>query len=259
MKAALLRIEGPWAHFKRPETNNNPLTHDFITKTALIGMIGAVTGKERAEMTALFPQLSEDLLYGVALERAVKKQSWAFTLRRFSSDIKNRLEAPGLSPRPFEFLKEPKFRVVLALQNSRSEALFSAFVDLVRNGEVHYDPVLGLHNCPAELTFIDEGTAEAGSGAFETEGFLPDTVRRRITPGGPFRIGFDRIPAYQNGDMWNPPDRYVEVIYRDFLPGVSQRLGGEGDHLRIRWSHESEGRGEEGRENKGKEEAWCLI
>ena len=59
MKAIQIIVEGNWGHFKRPETNNNPLTHDFITKTALIGMIGAVLGYERAEMKDLFPQLSD--------------------------------------------------------------------------------------------------------------------------------------------------------------------------------------------------------
>ena len=46
MKGLQLNVEGNWAHFKKPETNNNPLTHDLITKTALIGMIGAVLGIE---------------------------------------------------------------------------------------------------------------------------------------------------------------------------------------------------------------------
>ena len=86
MKTAMLCVQGNWAHFKKPETNNNPLTHDFLTKTALLGMIGAVLGKERDAMKGLFPRLSEDLRYGVALLRPVKKQTWSFTLRRFAAD-----------------------------------------------------------------------------------------------------------------------------------------------------------------------------
>ena len=62
MKGVLFELKGNWGHFRKPETNNNPLTHDFITKTALIGLVGAVLGKERDEMKELFPQLSEDLL-----------------------------------------------------------------------------------------------------------------------------------------------------------------------------------------------------
>jgi CRISPR-associated protein Cas5h len=48
MKGFQLEISGNWGHFKKPETNNNPLSHDFITKTALIGMIGAVLRHRKA-------------------------------------------------------------------------------------------------------------------------------------------------------------------------------------------------------------------
>lgn len=79
MKGFQFKIDGDWAHFKKPETNNNPLSHDLIPKTALIGMIGAVLGIERKKMKFLFPQLSEDLLYGVELLKPVTKTSCGFT------------------------------------------------------------------------------------------------------------------------------------------------------------------------------------
>ena len=86
-------IEGKWGHFKKPETNNNPLSHDIITKTALIGLIGAVIGIYRVTMRALFPQLYEDFLYGVQLLSPVRKLSWGFT----SKTAINRQEAEHLN------------------------------------------------------------------------------------------------------------------------------------------------------------------
>ena len=86
MKAWKLCIAGDWAHFKRPETNNNPLSHDFITKTAFTGMIGAVLGISRNEMKEQFPILSEALLYGV-YPGIVKKESWSFTMRVLGAEI----------------------------------------------------------------------------------------------------------------------------------------------------------------------------
>lgn len=53
MKGLQFKIDGDWAHFKKPETNNNPLSHNLIPKTALIGMIGAVLGIEREKMKSL--------------------------------------------------------------------------------------------------------------------------------------------------------------------------------------------------------------
>ena len=151
MKGFQLEIKGNWGHFKRPETNNNPLSHDLITKTALIGMIGAVLGIERQKMKSLFPQLSEDLLYGVQLLHPVKKISWGFTSHTAINPT-----AAG-TPKYFEFLREPSFAVWIALQNNRSENIFERFVDSVKNGNAEYPPILGWHNCPAELIYVSEG------------------------------------------------------------------------------------------------------
>jgi len=246
MDTLLLRISGNWGHFKKPETNNNPLTHDFITKTALIGMIGAVLGKDRENMRPLFPQLSEDLKYGVVLEKPVKKQAWAFTLRRFAAGRAN-LEVTGLSPRPFEFLKDPCFRVAVALVNERSQEMFDMFAHLVMNSETHFDPILGLHNCPAEISLLGRHEVEEAEGRFRTEGFVPCALKPRPEDTASFRVGFERLPSYQNADMWNPPDRYVEVVYMDVSRGGERpHLAGDGEHYRIHT-------------NDGKEEQWCLI
>ena len=55
MKGHQIIIKGNWAHFRKADTNNNPLTHDFITKTALIGLIGAVLGIERKKNEGAIP------------------------------------------------------------------------------------------------------------------------------------------------------------------------------------------------------------
>ena len=114
-------------------------------------MIGAVLGIERQKMKSLFPQLSEDLLYGVQLLHPVKKISWGFTSHTAINPT-----AAG-TPKYFEFLREPSFAVWIALQNSRSEIIFDRFVDSVKNGNAEYSPILGWHNCPAELKFISSG------------------------------------------------------------------------------------------------------
>jgi CRISPR-associated protein Cas5h len=150
MNALTINISGNWGHFKKVDTNNNPLTHDFITKTALIGIIGAVNGIERKDMKDIFPQLSEDLLYSVALNNHVKKESWGFTLR----SVKVNLEK---SPWQFEFLKSPDFRVVIALKNERSKKIFNAFCQNIENGRSCFNPTLGLANCPADIEFISLG------------------------------------------------------------------------------------------------------
>lgn len=210
MKGFQLIIEGNWGHFKKPETNNNPLSHDLITKTALIGLIGAVLGIEREDMKTKFPQLSEDMLYGVQLQNPVKKISWGFTSRTAINPT-----AEG-TPKYFEFLKNPKFLVSIALKNERSGSIFNDFKIAIKHENAVYPPVLGWHNCPANLYWVSDGEfSEVKTGVFETKGFVLAGEHKPKNVSGEFRIGFDKMPTYQDNDFWNWPDKYKNVIYPD--------------------------------------------
>lgn len=222
MKGFQIKIEGNWAHFKKPETNNNPLTHDLITKTALIGMIGAVLGIEREQMRTKFPKLSEGLLYGVELLSPMKKVSWGFTSRTAIYPT-----ASG-SPKYFEFLQNPSFKVCIGLKNENTEEEFLDFLNAIKKGESIYTPILGWHNCPANLEFISEGILSSlKEGVFETRGFVEPKKHTIEIPtnGAGFRIGFDNLPTYQDDSFWNKPELYRNVIYPDFPNAV--RLRGE--------------------------------
>jgi CRISPR-associated Cas5-like protein len=236
MRGFQLIIEGNWGHFKKPETNINPLSHDLITKTALIGLIGAVLGIEREEMKSKFPQLSEDLLYGVQLLNPVKKISWGFTSRTAISPT-----AEG-TPKYFEFLKDPKFLVSIALNDERSIQIFEDFKHSIRDEIAVYPPVLGWHNCPANLQWESEGYfSEMGNGIFDTKGFVLAGEHSPMNILGDFRVGFDRIPTYQTDDFWNLPEKYKNVIYPD-CPHSIQVEG-------VFYEYQS---------SKGTEK-WCLI
>jgi len=215
MKGIQFIIEGNWGHFKRPETNNNPLSHDLITKTALIGLMGAVLGIERENMKDLFPQLSEDLLYGVQLLHPVKKISWGFTSKKAINPT-----AEG-SPKYFEFLKNPCFQVSLALKNDRSKSKFDDFNQAIKGNEAIYPPVLGWHNCPANLQWKSEGDFTEKTGVFETKGFVLADEHVLQSINGEFRIGFDKMPTYQNNDFWNLPDLYKSIVYPDYPHSLS--------------------------------------
>ncbi|MDR1896371.1 MAG: CRISPR-associated protein Cas5 [Prevotellaceae bacterium] len=214
MKGFQFIIAGNWGHFKKPETNNNPLSHDLITKTALIGLIGAVLGIEREDMKSEFPKLSEDLLYGVRLLNPVKKISWGFTSRTAINPT-----AEG-SPKYFEFLKNPRFLVSLALKDKRSESEFSEFCCAIQKEEAVYPPVLGWHNCPANLEWQSEGEFYERDGSFETQGFVLSGEHTLQGISGEFRIGFDKLPTFQE-DFWNLPDKYKNVIYPDCPHSIS--------------------------------------
>jgi CRISPR-associated protein Cas5 subtype I-B len=218
MKGFQFIVSGAWGHFKKPETNNNPLSHDLITKTALIGMIGAVVGYERSDMKRIFPILSEDLLYGVCLLCPVKKTSWRFTSRKAINPT------AGGSPKGFEILKNPSYLVSLALKDARSNQTFDDFKDSVRKGEAIYTPVLGWHNCPASLKWKSEGIfSEERKGLFLTKGFVLVEEHTIETVDRTFRLGFDRLPTHQNDDFWNNPEYYKNVVYPDCCYSIESK------------------------------------
>lgn len=231
MQGAFLHIQGQWAQFRKPETNNTPLTHDFLTKTALVGLIGAVLGIERQEMRSLFPVLCEDLVYGVQVRRLVNKVSWGFTLR----NVNQQNNPSEKAPRQMEFLRNPDYTVALALRDVRSQETFTQFITAIQSSEARYTPVLGLHNCPAELGWIGETEFEAGNGTYQTQGFA--LRKHRLVDPTNLRVGFERIPTYQDNDWWNVPDRYREVVY----PSNGGSIVMDGEHFRS---------------NGGE---WCLI
>lgn len=201
------KANGNWGHFKKRETGNNPLTHDFITKTALIGMIGAVLGFDRETMLPLFPQLSEDFLYGLKLEKNVKKNSWGFTSRKAFKPMNDG------TPKYFEFLKDPSFIIIIGLKDNRSKAIFDEFKNSIKKEISVYTPVFGWHNCPANLSFLNEGEIqEEEHKDFSTKSFILKDKHQLIEISSNFRVGFENIPTYQS-DFYNSDDGYREVIY----------------------------------------------
>jgi CRISPR-associated protein Cas5 subtype I-B len=235
MRAIQIRVSGPWAHFRKPETNNNPLTHDFLTKTALIGLMGAVLGQERRVWSPFVPQLSSDLRYGIQVEKPVRKESWGFTLRAAFSPWNPKDEK---SPRPFEFLRDPQFRVVIALHDERSAEIFDAFARFVREEMACYTPTLGLQPCVAHLAWIGEMAAEAKNGEFSTSGFVRrDQMGTQNLTQPNFRLGFEKIPTAQTSEWWNKLEDYREVVYPSF-GGVAV---GNGEYFQING------------------ENWCLL
>jgi CRISPR-associated Cas5-like protein len=234
MKGIYFNVSGHWAQFRKPETNNTPLTHDFMTKTAMVGLIGAVLGLERREMRALYPQLCEDILFGIQVLGVVKKVSWAFTLR----NVHKQNDKDGKAPRQMEFIKEPSYLVTLGLLSDRSRDIFDRFAWALENQEARFTPVLGLHNCPAELTWGQAVSLKRSDGPYLTKGFAMANHRFQGGIDAGARIGFDRVPTYQDAAWWNPSDKYVEVIY-----------AANGGELKMDGEHYITEGGD----------AWCLI
>ncbi len=94
-------------------------------------------------------------------------------------------------------------------------------------GYAVYDPYLGIANCPAELTSISKGEfITMRNGDFKTKGFVIANEHKLKIVGDDFRIGFDKLPTYQNNDFWNLRGK----ICKRHIPECSYMLKVEGDY-----------------------------
>ena len=160
-------------------------------------------------MKDIFPQLSEDILFGVRVHGDVKKVSWSFTLRNAKIEYSYD-KAPG----HFEFLKSPNYTIAVYCQSERSKSIINNFVSFISSNQSIYTPVLGLHNCPAILRNILPGTFTKVKGPFETNSFVTEKHKVISIPENEhIRLNFDKVPTYQDNNFWNPPDKYVNIIY----------------------------------------------
>ncbi|RMG34305.1 MAG: CRISPR-associated protein Cas5 [Methanobacteriota archaeon] len=212
MRAFRLRIRGHWAHFRRIETNNQPLTHNIIPKTAFVGLMGAVSGWERKELRVFFPQLCRDIAYSISVPKPLSKMSLGFTARPYFDKPEEKTR------KTMEVIRAPEYEVIVALRQNgtTAEQLFCEFLTCIKNEEQYFPAVLGLHNCPCELSFLDEGIAyQTAEGEFLTSYFVLSSHTPQIDTSGNAEtvLGFDEVPTVQNRHLRNLPDSYISVVF----------------------------------------------
>jgi CRISPR-associated protein Cas5h len=225
MKAIKFRLSGDYAHFKVPYTNNNPLTYSFITKTALMGLIGAVIGIERKDMKRLFPLLCDNLKYSVAVNGEFKKESistYSCNLANYSKGRQTKV------PRPMEYVKNPDWDiyVVLSGNNTEVEKVFENFCYNLENDIYIWRPTFGIKQCICNIDEVEFFETNKCSGDFKTKTFVVNIKEfsdKQI-------IYNDNIPTHQNDDWFNDPKQNVSIYFTD----NKNKLESCGEHYKFK-------------------------
>jgi CRISPR-associated protein Cas5h len=139
---------GPMAHFRKFYTNSSSLSYPLPPRTALMGLIGALLGRDR---DSYYEELGmEQARFGVALKTPVR--SVMQTINYLATDdqdwcgFKRRTQIPleFILPRPPErFLR---YRIYFAHVDPM---LIESLAVHLSQGEYAYPPYLGLTECPA--------------------------------------------------------------------------------------------------------------
>ncbi len=208
MKAFQIELSGKWGHFRKPEANNNPITYDFIPKTAFIGLIGAIIGLTRSELRNIYSKLSNSIYYNVQILKPILKIATNFRIYKYkgslnSSSVKN-------VPQFYEILQNPKYKITFYGNNST----IKSFTKNIETEKSIYTATFGLINCPVLIeNFKEIKLTPQKNKALQTSGFIPYKCKFKIPNNT--TLSYDKIPVIQNNNWFNT--KYTKVYY-GYLP-----------------------------------------
>lgn len=215
-KVLVFDIWGDYAHFKRIETTTSPLTYLIPTGTSLTGLIAAIVGLEKDSYYELLSP--ENFKFAIRIMEPLKKIGININLIKTDDgfylwDNIMRGGEPH-SPTPFEFVKRPKYRIYLWLnqQNEKSRDVYNKLKAYLKKHQSFYTPYLGISELIANFKFVGEFPAKGPRKVEEKE--IHSVVRKekaKLIVEKEKRYGKDRIPIFM--DKSRITQEYDDVFY----------------------------------------------
>lgn len=143
-------LEGDFAAFKDPSVTTNQTVTVIPSKSALIGLLGAILGVKRSNsiFEGIYNQDYIDLLKKTAVGIKVRSQvakCTFFTNHRSLKEAKTK-------PYKTELLVNPKYTIYVKSTNEVNEAL----LERLRRNHFVFSPTLGHAYCPARISGFKE-------------------------------------------------------------------------------------------------------
>jgi len=153
-KFLVFDVWGDYAHFKKYYTTSSPLTFSVPPRTAVIGLISAIIGKDKKEYLALMTKDKAEI--AIQVINPIKKIRITHNLINTKGGFWRPTKRSNHAPRTqicFEYLKNPKFRIYFRHFDS------TIYNMLKQHLEKHlsvYTPCLGLSELIADFNFVAE-------------------------------------------------------------------------------------------------------
>ncbi len=227
-------IRGEYGHFRKYNTTTSPLSYSIPTRTAIVGILGAILGMEREIRDGVYPEGAEPVQeffskersdMAVQIIRPVKKENIGFNLINTKTSFYD-LTRAGRTQIEFELVKDVHYRIYLAMAD---EQKFEELSERIRNKRHHFTPYLGLAQFTAQVDFVQRATArEISSNGEFTE--IITAVNMSKLQGEP-PVEFQREYFYSANNMPIAMNRDREVLeYSEVL------IEKNGNPLRVRVS-----------------------
>ena len=153
-------ISSEYGHFRKYNTTTSPLTYSIPTRTAIVGILGAILGMEREVADGIYPAgaipvqeffSKKNADIAIQILKPVKKENVAINLINTKTSFYDLTKA-GRTQIEFELLKEPKFRIYFAMESRPN--VIDELTERIKHKRHHFSPYLGLAQFTASIDFI---------------------------------------------------------------------------------------------------------
>lgn len=216
MRTLIFDIHGPYAHFRKPYSPASPVTYTFPPPTTILGIIGAICGFQKPDY---HEQIGWDKVrLAVGVLAPPKKFRAAINLVNTKDNKFFRLV--GENPRsqiPYEFLKDPKYRLYVA---EASDLTMGLLADFLVEGKSVYTPALGLAQCIADISFVGDMASESlPEAAYNISSVVPVDLAKHIKHKPGMKYVRYRVPDRMDDDR--VVHKYTEVVVNEAANGIS--------------------------------------
>lgn len=224
-------ISSEYGHFRKFNTTTSPLTYSIPTRTAVVGIIGAILGLEREISEGKFKEGTEPIQEKFSKKNAdiaiqilnpVKKVNIGFNLlnTKYSFfNIKNRTQIE------FELLKDAKFRIFIAIND---KDVFNELAKKIKKRKYHFSPYLGLSQFTLIADFVDIVNAEILENIAD-EYIKINSVVNLSKTYGENPIQFDYSAKYASNIM--PMEMDKDRIIQEFSDVLIEKDGTDGKYI----------------------------
>jgi len=174
-KLLVFDIWGDYGHYKKIFATTSAITYPIPFKTAIYGMIGAITGLEKEQNEYLKHFQEGKCKIGIQVLSEPKTQRIHTNFSPEPGPIKS-----NRKPTLLELLKAPKFRLFVTHADS---FLYLKLKSHLQTHTCIYTPSLGLANLLANFEYIGEfDYKETKEGEFNLNGVIPLSQLISINP-----------------------------------------------------------------------------
>ena len=206
-------VWGDYAHFRRGYTTTSPLTYPFPGRTTLAGLISAILGLPRDSYYKLFGK--DNSAFALQILNPIRKIKITQNLIDTKTGFYLWDNKGQRTQIPFEFIKKPKYRLYVWLEEEKFEDL----INLIRGHNSVYTPYLGISECIANFEIFGEGVFEVekkrvdGGEGVEIYSIIKKGEAKVRGGERGKKYGIVKVPGFMNQDR--SVSKYMEFYYEE--------------------------------------------